>query len=469
MDWCIDTTVAGSADRAEADVLAHLARHAEHPDLVDLARPLVHKVLTGPAEGPVIPYRWVSLDWEDAAARLTVRDLEGDGWPEPGPVGDGLSPLVPGVALAHEAYSQLAAGAAGGEVSMELGVVRSPEPNIDPEPATDPVAAGAADQGVGTVAAFLARGSEMSRSPEELAAWAGATVGLSAETAYRADHSIEGALTARQVGDAFVDMERRMGGEFFVVSADEHRVILGNRRCPFGKAVVGSPSICRFTSAAAGGMAARAAGEAEVTLDERLSMGDHQCRLVVDLAPSSPRSTSHHYTSPPAGWPVVEGGPQNESYTKGFLISLTLRLPRDRLSVPVVRHLTSHALDEVGVRPEEAGDVELALAEACANVLEHSGPGDVYDVSITIGPVQCEIRVTDVGHGFDYESLTGDMAHTDSESGRGIALMHALMDQVRFTSQPERGTIVHLVKNLAFDDSVPTRRLMLAAMQSDDA
>jgi serine/threonine-protein kinase RsbW len=56
------------------------------------------------------------------------------------------------------------------------------------------------------------------------------------------------------------------------------------------------------------------------------------------------------------------------------------------------------------------------------------------------------------------------MSGHDAESGRGVALMDAVMDTVRFNSAPERGTVVHLVKQLTFDDSLPTRRLMLAAL-----
>ncbi len=38
--------------------------------------------------------------------------------------------------------------------------------------------------------------------------------------------------------------------------------------------------------------------------------------------------------------------------------------------------------------------------------------------------------------------------------------MHALVDQVRFESQPEHGAVVHLVKHLRFDDT-SDRKLML--------
>ena len=143
-------------------------------------------------------------------------------------------------------------------------------------------------------------------------------------------------------------------------------------------------------------------------------------------------------------------------------VALTLRLPRDRFSVPVVRHLTEYALLEVGAHAVDAHDIELALAEACANVLTHAGPGDVYDVEVIIGPYNCVIRVTDVGTGFDTATLPA-MAGHDAESGRGLGLMHALMDHVRLESEPHGGTVVQLVKSLNFHEDAPARRLMKAA------
>ena len=220
--------------------------------------------------------------------------------------------------------------------------------------------------------------------------------------------------------------------------------------------------MCRFTSALAGGLAAGAAGSAEVSLDERLALGDAQCRLVLDVGmPPSGRLTSHRYTSPPAGLPAEQKPPISEA-TRGFRVTLTLQLPRDRLSVPVTRHLVRAALSEVGVVADDVAPVELALTEACANVTTHSGPGDAYDVAVTIDPVNCHIRIIDVGRGFDHHALSpAEMAGVDAEHGRGVALMHALVDQVRFESRPESGTVVHLVKRLSFDDRVPARRLML--------
>jgi serine/threonine-protein kinase RsbW len=81
-------------------------------------------------------------------------------------------------------------------------------------------------------------------------------------------------------------------------------------------------------------------------------------------------------------------------------------------------------------------------------------------VTVTLGPRLCEIRVLDIGRVFDNESLGVALSFADAEQGRGLALMHALMDDVNLTSEPERGTIVHLVKRLQFDESSPARRLL---------
>jgi serine/threonine-protein kinase RsbW len=153
---------------------------------------------------------------------------------------------------------------------------------------------------------------------------------------------------------------------------------------------------------------------------------------------------------------------ENESKRhRGFELTLALQLPRDRLSVRVTRHLVRSALDQVGVVAEDSDAVELAVTEACANVIDHSGPGDAYDVTVTISPEECHIRVIDVGRGLD-DGAMGEprMAEGDAEHGRGVALMHALVDQVRFDSQPEQGTVVHLVKRLRFHESATARRLM---------
>ena len=139
-------------------------------------------------------------------------------------------------------------------------------------------------------------------------------------------------------------------------------------------------------------------------------------------------------------------------------INVSLSLPRDELTVPVVRHICSYALREVGANEDAVEDIELALTEACTNVLEHSAVDDEYEVNIEINDRTCVIRVRDAGRGFDFASVGQQRPELSAESGRGIGLMNALVDKVAFTSVPEAGMIVHLEKELAFDDAAPVRR-----------
>jgi anti-sigma regulatory factor (Ser/Thr protein kinase) len=133
-------------------------------------------------------------------------------------------------------------------------------------------------------------------------------------------------------------------------------------------------------------------------------------------------------------------------------LSLALTLPRDEQTVPVARHIVRNAMEQVGVEETCVYDVELALSEAGTNVLLHSGPGDQYIVRLDLNDHLGVIRVIDVGHGFDSAKLQAEAPLLEAERGRGLGLMHALVDRVDFTSRPEAGTIVTLEKVLSYDN-----------------
>ena len=128
-------------------------------------------------------------------------------------------------------------------------------------------------------------------------------------------------------------------------------------------------------------------------------------------------------------------------------ITFTLALPRDELSVPVVRRILTSSLQTLGVLDEVIGDIEVALSEACSNVLQHAGDGD-YEVCCEIDGEVCLIEVIDRGRGFDATGKGLTPAPPTAEHGRGIALMRALVDTVRFDKGTADGTVVHLEKHL---------------------
>ena len=140
-------------------------------------------------------------------------------------------------------------------------------------------------------------------------------------------------------------------------------------------------------------------------------------------------------------------------------VNVTLSLPRDSMTVSVVRHLCSSAMQELGITAMCRNDILVALSEACTNVIDHSANGRQYEVELTLDLERCTIQVKDTGGGFDVDDhRTIDL---EAEGGRGIGLMEALVDRVSFTSEPREGTIVSLSKHLEFVEGHPVLERLL--------
>lgn len=148
-------------------------------------------------------------------------------------------------------------------------------------------------------------------------------------------------------------------------------------------------------------------------------------------------------------------------------LKVTLALPRDNQTVPMARRVLKSSLEVLGVRSDVIADIELALTEACTNVLDHAGDADEYEVSAGVDGTACVIEVIDRGQGFDGSAKGMADAEPHAEDGRGIQLMRALVDKVTFTSRPAVGTVVHLEKELAWTDDAPIRRLTESAAATE--
>ena len=113
--------------------------------------------------------------------------------------------------------------------------------------------------------------------------------------------------------------------------------------------------------------------------------------------------------------------------------------------------------------PEQIDDVELAMSEACANVLDHAGAGEGYAISMFIGADSCSLKVVDNGNGFDHGDAHNRRVGPEAERGRGLTLMGALMDRMEFEAAPNRGTLVTLVKLVEFEARSAGERLLAGA------
>ena len=94
-------------------------------------------------------------------------------------------------------------------------------------------------------------------------------------------------------------------------------------------------------------------------------------------------------------------------------------------------------------------DVEIALREALANAIihgNHENPRKHVYVRCHCKPGEVSIAVRDEGRGFELNKIADPTApeNTGAVHGRGIYLMKALMDEVRFE---EGGVVVRMRKS----------------------
>ena len=127
-------------------------------------------------------------------------------------------------------------------------------------------------------------------------------------------------------------------------------------------------------------------------------------------------------------------------------IEFTVRLPVDSSSVPFVRGLCRKALEHLKVDQDTVDEIVLALTEACANVVEHTGQDSDYDVAVHIDDDVCRISVWDEGAGFEMPDLSQPVDPT--EGGAGLVLMRALVDGLAFERDSDGRHRVTLEKRL---------------------
>jgi serine/threonine-protein kinase RsbW len=173
-------------------------------------------------------------------------------------------------------------------------------------------------------------------------------------------------------------------------------------------------------------------------------------------------------------------------------VKFCLVFPREALSVPVMRRVLGDTLRRLGADEDGIADLLLAVTEACTNVIRHGrgGPGRRYEVVASIGEGGCLVQVLNGRRRFEspvmprarrsagwrpavwrsprYQGrrhrwaarpdpsrrtdtcLTSENPEiaTLSESGRGLAIMRACVDDVTLSGGPGRGTVVSLQKRM---------------------
>ena len=131
-------------------------------------------------------------------------------------------------------------------------------------------------------------------------------------------------------------------------------------------------------------------------------------------------------------------------------IQLEWSLPSEVAAISPFLDQFTLMLTECSCVPGCEGDVEIALREAVDNAVIHGNHEDSrrkVSVECRCVPGEVSITVRDEGHGFDINVLPDPTVpeNIGSTHGRGIYLMRAFMDEVRFE---DGGALVRMRKRV---------------------
>lgn len=134
-----------------------------------------------------------------------------------------------------------------------------------------------------------------------------------------------------------------------------------------------------------------------------------------------------------------------------------IKLPSETSNLDIIRKFISGIAENMGFSEEDVYKIELAVDEACSNVIRHAYQGlndreKIIDITVRTKADRIEIVVADHGQGFDPDKLPTpkieEYMKKMKRGGLGIYLMKTLMDRVRFKINPGVRNEVKLVKFL---------------------
>src|SRR5262249_54662022 len=124
-------------------------------------------------------------------------------------------------------------------------------------------------------------------------------------------------------------------------------------------------------------------------------------------------------------------------------------------------HEASHKMAEIaGFGEDDALNVALAVREATINAIMHGNrqdPKESVELQLTANGSGIVVRIRDHGRGFDPERAADPTADDNRlrTSGRGLLLIRAFVDQVKFRKHRAGGMEITLTKRIRPPD--PTR------------
>lgn len=133
-----------------------------------------------------------------------------------------------------------------------------------------------------------------------------------------------------------------------------------------------------------------------------------------------------------------------------------LQVPSNTENLAMIRDFVNGVGIRAGMSPSDIAKLELAVDEACANVIEHAYglAQDKKEVSIkaTFDEFSVQIDVVDTGIGFDPAVIPqknlDELVAQRKSGGLGLRLMKTFMDEVHYEVIPGQKNELRMIKRL---------------------
>jgi serine/threonine-protein kinase RsbW len=141
---------------------------------------------------------------------------------------------------------------------------------------------------------------------------------------------------------------------------------------------------------------------------------------------------------------------------------LIIQAPVQSICLAYIRSLIADLARQVGFPDDEIAKIEMAVDEACSNIVEHSfAPEKAWQwkqaephihLEIRTEPNRLVIEINDHGQRFDFTTYRPhDIEQRILQmqtGGYGVAIMREFMDEVQYSSSDAAGNTLRLVKYL---------------------
>ena len=139
---------------------------------------------------------------------------------------------------------------------------------------------------------------------------------------------------------------------------------------------------------------------------------------------------------------------------------VTLRIPRLYVHLAAIRAAVLHTCKRAGLADDKAAQLEMAVDEACSNIIEHSyggenSPAPAQDedgllIKLIRFPDRIVVEIFDRGAGFDFDASPAvspaDYLDERRQRGLGLFIIRCFVDSVAYDRATPDGNRMRLTK-----------------------